>query len=122
MAIRNLNPRRAIRKPERTGTLQLDRIIYFPNEGGKFGIGREHSRKIWIGPTKRTFGVKIFLARCARSLGRTESATTRVTTKSIYHQTYEIAKSLYSPRTATADRPRRESASGANTITPFVRL
>ena len=63
--------------------------------------------------------------RALRALARTdgESATTRVTTKSIYHQTYEIAKSLYSPRTlrtATADRPRRESASGANTITPFV--
>jgi hypothetical protein len=92
-------------------------------------IFSERTRKIWNRPrtqpenldrTERTFGVKIFLARCARSLGRTESATTRVTTKSIYHQTYEIAKSLYSPRTATADRPRRESASGANTITSFV--
>ena len=59
--------------------------------------------------------------RALRALARTDGVGDYpVTTKSIYHQTYEIAKSLYSPRTATADRPRRESASGANTITPFV--
>ena len=32
--------------------VQVNRIIYFPNERGKFGIGREHSRKIWIGPNE----------------------------------------------------------------------
>ena len=79
------------------------------NTAGKSGSDRTNIR-----------GENFPRALRALRLGRTESATTSVTTKSIYHQTYEIAKSLYSPRTATADRPRRESASGANTITPFV--
>ena len=86
--------------------IQLDRIIRFSerstnDEENVWSLESgpaNTSRKISVDRTERTFGVKIFLARCARSLGRS-AATTRVTIKSIYHQTYVIAKrSLFAAR------------------------